>query len=375
MDQAQANARRPQRARLGGETLENRSLLTGGAGSIFALVPGGVPNPGDVASHTFTLTAEHFQAKGRSATLGIDIAASGTSTLKPRVSSVSYPGGRTLAITYPRGGVLKAQNSGSSASLTNGAVLVPIKVPTTAGQSVKLSTHVIGEAKTSGNYILGYYLPGDVDGDGSVGQDDVKAIRGGIGAIVGESNYNFDSDANRDGRIGLNDVQLAKKNVGLSTTITPVISANLNAISDSGVADRITVYQDVIIDGQGVPGATITFAEVDKKAAPVTATVGADGNYSVTLHLAEGKNTFHVTYVDPFGQVIAGNIADLTYQKPLVPVASPTKPPTPAPAGSVTPIEENPRVAQLMSRFPGYFKKHPDQAAKLREMLRKRESS
>jgi hypothetical protein len=171
----------------------------------------------------------------------------------------------------------------------------------------------------------------------------------------------------------LNDVQLARRNVGLSTTITPVVSANLNPISDSGVPDRITVYQDVIIDGTAAPGATITFSEIDKKTSDVTTTVGADGTYTVTLHLAEGKNTFHVTYVDAFGQVITGNIADLTYMKPLVPIASPTKPSTPAPAGTETPAEENPRVAKMLSRFPTYFQKHPDQAAKLREMLAKRD--
>jgi hypothetical protein len=372
MDQANGNTRRPPRARPGGEALENRSLLTGGAGSIFALVPGNVANPGDVASHTFTLDSAHFQAKGRNATLGIDIAAAGGSTLQPRISSVSAPGGKTLLISYPRGGVLKAKSAGTDPSLTNGAVLVPLQVPT-ADRKLTLSTHVVGEAKTSGNYILGYYLPGDADGDGKVSQADVKAIKTGLGAIVGDSNYNFDADANRDGRIGLNDVQLARRNTGLSTTITPVISANLNPISDSGVTDRITVYEDVIIDGQGVAGATITFSEIDKKTSDVTATVGADGNYSVTLRLAEGKNTFHVSYVDPFGQVIAGNIADLTYQKPLVPVASPTKPPTPVPAGTETPVEENPRVAKMISRFPTYFQKHPDQAAKLREMLAKRD--
>jgi hypothetical protein len=373
MDQAHANPRRPQRARPGGEALESRSLLTGGAGSIFALVPGSVPAAGEVASHTFTLDSDHFDAKGRSATLGIDIAAAGGSTLQPRISSVATPKGQPLPITYPRGGVLRARGTGSQASVTNGAVLVPVEIPRAADRKVTLSTHVIGEAETSGNYILGYYLPGDTDGDGKVAKADVKAIRKAVGTIVGDTSYSFDADANRDGRIGLNDVQLAQRNVGLSTTITPVISANLDPISDSGVPDRITVYQDVIIEGQGVAGAKLTFAEVDKKTGDVTATVGADGNYQVTLRLAEGKNTFHVTYTDPFGQMIAGNLAELTYQKPLVPVASPTKPPTPTPAGTETPTTEDPRIAQLMSRFPKYFKSHPDQAAKLREMLAKRD--
>lgn len=373
MDQASANSRRPLRARPCGEALEQRSLLTGGAGSIFALVPGAVPAAGAVASHTFTLDAQHFQARGRSAVLGIDIAAASGSTLQPRISSVANGSGKALLISYPRGGVLQAKSPGTAPKVTNGAVLVPVEVPTGAGRRISMSTHVMGESNTSGNYILGYFLPGDANGDGKVTQTDLQAVQKAIGAIVGDSNYSLDVDTNRDGRVGLNDVQTARKNLGVTTTITPVVSANLNPISDSGVPDRITVYRDVIIEGQGTPGATITFSEVNRKTSDGTATVGSDGNYSVTLKLAEGKNTFRVTYVDPFGQVIAGNIADLTYQKPLVPVASPTKPTPPAPTTVTPPTSQGPpRVTQMLNRFPSYYAKHPDQAARLREMWSKR---
>lgn len=373
MDQAQSNSRRQLRARPSGEALEQRSLLTGGAGSIFALVQGNVPAPGNVASHTFTLDADHFQARGRSATLGIDIAASGGSTIQPRISSVATAGGKTLPITYPRGGVLSAKSTGSKPGVTNGAVLAPVEIPKEAGRAVTLSTHVMGESNTTGNFILGYFLPGDANGDGTVARSDVQAIQKAIGSLVGDSNYSLDADANRDGRVGLNDVNIARRNIGLSTTVTPVVSANLDPISDSGVPDRITVYQDVIISGQGTPGATITYSDANHKADDVKATLDKDGNYTVTLHLAEGKNSYQVTYVDGFGQVISGKIADLTYQKPLVPVASPTKPTTTTPTPTTpTPSQNPPKVVQLMSRFPTFFAKHPDQAARLREMLARR---
>jgi hypothetical protein len=258
--------------------------------------------------------------------------------------------------------------------VTNGAVLVPLSGAT--NKPVTYTTHVLGESGTTGAYILGYYLPGDADGDGKVEQADVQAVRKAIGSIVGDSDYVFDADTNRDGRVGLNDLQVAQRNLGLSTTVTPVVTANLDPVSDSGVPDRITVFQDVIIAGNGTPGATITYSEVDKKTPDVSKTIAADGTYTVTLTLAEGKNNFHVTYVDPFGQTISGNIAEIEYHRPLVPVESPTTPsapPTPTVTPDPTPTTDNvpPRYAQLMNRFPDWFKDHPDQAAKLRQMLAK----
>jgi hypothetical protein len=353
--------------------LESRSLMTGGAGSIFALVPGTVDAAGAVGSHAFTLDRDHFTIPTRHAVLGIDVAASGASSIKPKISSVALPSGRALAITYPRGGVLKGANTGSNVTVTNGAVLVPLRP--LSDHPVTYTTHVLGESNTTGNYILGYYLPGDADGNGKVEQADLSIVRKAIGSIVGDSDYVFDADTNRDGRVGLNDLQVAQRNLGLATTVSPVVSANLDPISDSGVPDRITVFQDVILTGTGTPGATITYSEVDKKTPDVSTTVRPDGTYDVTARLAEGKNTFHVSYVDPFGQVISGTIAAIEYQRPAVPVESPTKPapatPDPAPTPNVEPTNVPPRYAQLVARFPGWFQKNPDQAAKLREMLSK----
>jgi hypothetical protein len=367
MDQAHPKARRAVKAKPGGEQLEARSLLTSGAGNIFALVPGTVDKAGDVGAHTFKVESSHFTLPKRTATLGIDVAASGGSAIKPRISSVSS-GGRVLPISYPRGGVLRAKASGQTPGLTNGAVLVPVK------GSGSYTTHVLGESKTTGNYILGYFVPGDADGNGKVEQADIAAIKKAVGAIVGDGDYSFDADSNRDGRIGQNDVQTARKNLGVVTTITPVISANLDPISDSGTVDRTTVFQDVILTGNGAPGATVSFSEIAKKTPDYTTKIGDDGTYAITVTLAEGSNTFHVTYVDPFGQVISGNIAAITYQKPAVPVVSPTRPEATKPDTSTpeeTPEAPSPKYEQMAARYPNWFRNNPDQAAKLREKMSK----
>ncbi len=49
--------------------------------------------------------------------------------------------------------------------------------------------------------------------------------------------YTFDADANRDGKIDKTDLAIAKENMGIGTTVTPVISADL---SPTGIADPTT---------------------------------------------------------------------------------------------------------------------------------------
>lgn len=371
MSHSRENSRRKLQIRPTGEMLEDRQMLTGGAGSIFALVPGEVTAAKQPATHTFTINNDSFTLKNRGMTLGIDIAAAGTSKVQPKVSSVENTSGKPLRITYPVGGVLKARSTTGGIDARNGAVLVPISnVPS---QGVSLTTQVTGDGGTTGRFLLGYYLPGDANGDGAVKQDDIKAITSAMGAIVGDKNYVFDADTNRDGRIGLNDLTLARKNLGVSTTISPVLSANLDPISDSGTANRETVYQNVVFNGQASPGATITYAEKDGKTPAVTTTAISDGQYQLTVGLAEGSNSFVVTATDRFGQVISGTIAPVTYTKPLVPVESPTKP---APVATTTTTDDgtkNDATSDRASRLQARQAAQADQAAKLRELRASRQ--
>lgn len=372
MSHSRENARRSQlQVRPVGEMLEGRQLLTGGAGSIFALVPGQVAVAKQPATHTFTINNDNFTLKNRGMTLGIDIAATSDSTVQPKVSSVVNANGKPLKITYPTGGVL--QKTGKAAvDSDNGAVLVPIS--NVSAKGVSLTTHVVGEGGTTGAFLLGYFLPGDANGDGDVKQDDIVTIKSAMGSIVGDDNYVFDADVNRDGRISRNDLSIAQKNLGVSTTIMPVLSANLDEISDSGTQDRTTVYQHVVFNGQATPGATITYAEKNGKTPAVSTTAISDGRYQLTVTLAEGVNSFVVTSQDKFGQVISGAIADVTYLKPLVEVASPTREPlvetTPTPTDDGKDDAVDDRASRLQARKAA----QADQAAKLRERLAARQN-
>jgi hypothetical protein len=383
MKSTQSSTRRTPAAAPRAECLETRTLLTGGAGNTFALVSGTIAEAGKPAVTAFTLDAEHFTLPRRSITLGIDVAPVGGSTAKPYITAVEDTLGKreigTIRSFYaPEVGATKA---GTLAS----AVLVKLtpkgwnaKNPPPASYEVEVD----GD-KTTGGYLVGFYLPGDVDGDGVVRNDDLKAIRSANGSAAGQAGYNFNADANRDGRITGVDLNLAQNNKGILTTVQPLIMASLDPASDSGTANRETVFQNVIFNGTATPGAKITYKEVGSKTAEKSVVTGRDGTYSVVIPLAEGENVFQVTSTDGFGQTISGKIEPVKYTPPLVPVTSPTTPKEPP--KSVVPKtdaqlarekqeERQKEAAEAAKKAKEQqVKAREDQAAKLREKLAARQ--
>ncbi len=113
---------------------------------------------------------------------------------------------------------------------------------------------------TSGTYLVGFYLPGDVGGTGTVTQSDIKTIKSEHGLTAVSSNYTFDADANRDGVINNKDVQIARENLGVTTKVSPVVSVNLDPASDPG-ANRTTNFSTVHFAGTTTPDATVTFLD------------------------------------------------------------------------------------------------------------------
>ena len=98
-----------------------------------------------------------------------------------------------------------------------------------AGQApADYTVQVRAANKTTGDYLLGFYLPGDVAGTGTVTQADLQTIKSDLGVTASSSNYNFDADVNRDGIIAPADLAFAAMNLGASTKISPIISVNLN---------------------------------------------------------------------------------------------------------------------------------------------------
>ncbi len=142
--------------------------------------------------------------------------------------------------------------------------------------------------KTSGAILVGFYLPGDADGSGVVNQADLNAIKYAMNTNASDTTgkYSFDADVNRDGMINEQDLTIAKKNLGLGTTVSPVISANVAPSMMVDPTNRITNLSHVTITGAATPDATITYSETGES--PVSTTADTSGNYSITIPLLTG---------------------------------------------------------------------------------------
>lgn len=358
------------------ESLETRQLMTGGAGSIFAIIPGEVAAASGHAELRSAINPANFEMPSGRMVLGIDVAPSSGSTVTPKVQVVD--GDATIQTR----GVMRSfyspfiKDNKVVANAPTSAVLVPITVnPRAEVPAGEVKARITAEDQSTGKFLAGYYLPGDANGDGTVDLSDREIVRSTLGAVAGQASYQFDADANRDGRVDSTDMKIVMMNQGVKVNVRPIASANLHEVSDSGTRDRRTVYQDVTFVGEATPGATVTLSEITGRADAISTTVGADGKYSARVSLAEGENKFELHVRDAFGQDIRGEIAAVTYLPPLVPVESPLPP---QPAGTVDPTPTTPedpadaRFRELEARFPNAIKQlSPDQAESLRKKLAK----
>ena len=334
MTPTQRSTRRPRSARFAPEALESRALLTGGAGSTFAIDSGTIAAANTPTAIKFTIDPSHFTIPKGRLTLGIDVvggsssssSAATTSTIKPLIATVLDPNGRPLHTTH----ATYAANLPSStvaAGQPTSAVLTTIHLTKAELASPQTFTvNVIGVGGTTGPFLLGFYLPGDANGDGTVNQTDVNAIKAAMGTKGGNTKYNFDADANRDGRVQMNDLAVARQNLGVSTTINPNVSANLDPASVNTLSDATTTNSSVHFTGNVTPGASVTYVNTSAVTPSATATADGAGNYTLNVAVAPGSNVFNVTTKDAFGQSISGNINPVTMdnQPAVTPATLPT---------------------------------------------------
>jgi hypothetical protein len=320
------------------EMLEGRQLMTGGGGSTFAILPGTISTAGQSVTIPFTINAQNFTRPAGRLVLGVDVVgdASSSTAVQPVVSSVVVTNASSLSpsMAHPRvtHGVYAqgvSRNNTHSGPITS-AVLVHFDMPrgsTPNGQTsnplINTSSPTIdgqliikGANNTTGNFLVGFYLPGDTNGDGTVNNTDIQAVRAAMGSKAGSSKYNFDADANRDGKITSSDLQIAMQNEGISTNIVPTVTSNIVPSTVAFYPSRVTTQSTTSFTGSTTPGATVKYTDTSPSMSPVTTTADANGNYSITVPLSLGSNTFQVTTHDSFGQTITGTIAPVTYQLP-----------------------------------------------------------
>ena len=217
MNLARKVRRMRQRLCLAPEVLEDRVVLSAGQGSTFAIMPGSVTTAGQVSTLNFTMSSAMFATPKRNGDilLGIDIASatasssSSTSTLKPEIVSVKSASGKMIPVQHSKydAKVAKANKLGDSKT---SAILVTLKVPKGTA-TASYSVQVEGLQGTTGSYLVGFYLPGDVTGTGQVTQADLKVIKEDKGMTAESSNYNFDADVNRDGIINSRTISSPRK--------------------------------------------------------------------------------------------------------------------------------------------------------------------
>jgi len=294
------------------ELLEDRQLLSAGEGSTFAIMSGTVASAKQVSSVPFIINPNDFTpTRSGKFLLGIDVAADPNTSIQPEIVSVKNAQGREVSLihsVYTRA-IVKSKKLTDPVS---SAVLLFLRVPKAGQAPADYTVQVRGANNTTGDYLLGYYLPGDVAGTGTVTTADLQTIKSDLGVTASSSNYSFDADVNRDGVIAPADLAFAAMNLGASTTISPVISVNLNP-ADDPLNDRITSDKTVNFTGTATPGATVTFTEINNNSPGASTTANASGNYSIMVPLGNGSNTFNVATMDAFGQSITGQIAAVTY--------------------------------------------------------------
>jgi hypothetical protein len=302
------------------EGLEGRQLLTSGAGSNFALVAGQITTPGGSATINFSINPANFQIPKGSFSLGVDVAPLSGSTIQPEVSAVTAPGGKAVSQAF------HSVMTGTSSTPTS-AEIVPVSLA--AGkQPGNYQVTITAQNSTTGAFLVGFYLPGDADGDGTVTKTDLKTIRSEIGVTSSSSKYTFDADVNRDGRINGMDYTLAKHNLGVTTNVSPLVTSTLSAAANTDTISRQTNLPTATFTGTATPGASVTYAETTPKTTVVSTTANASGNYNITVPLGPGANQFLVNVTDSFDQTIAGQISPVTLTTTPVTANAPSSTPT-----------------------------------------------
>lgn len=296
------------------DALEDRRVMSAGMGSTFAIVPGTLEEAGKTSTVEIRLDPNHFSGgRGGRMVVGIDVAADPGSTAKPSVVGIRGANGRPAAMIqrslYSQA-VVKSAQLGSPVS---SAVTAVLRVPKAGQEPITYKIDVRGQSEATGNYLVGFYLPGDVNGDGAVDKNDIQLIGSKLGRTTSDDGYAFDADANRDGQINVMDLRIASQNLGARTTISPVVNVNLDPATDGPMQSRITNHRVVRFNGSTSPDARVTFTELNGRSPGAATTSDGEGNYVIDVELGDGPNNFQVTTADSFGQTISGQISPVTW--------------------------------------------------------------
>ena len=185
------------------EGLERREVMSiTGLGS-FASLPVNISSPTAPSRVTFQFPAgEISSVAGKPLFLGFNVQAAVGSATAPQITRVAGPAGGVRS---------RARETGGEVFITR--VGIPADKPAAFAVDVLAINNLIGNANVKA------FLPGDVNGDGTVDSQDIAPIKAAYGSHEGQARYNAAADFNGDGKVGCVDLTLAKKNLGDHITL------------------------------------------------------------------------------------------------------------------------------------------------------------
>ncbi len=213
---------RRRRARLQPETLETRNLMTSGAGNTFAILNESLTSANQKLVVPFTYQPSLFTLNARhQMTLGIDVATCEVG-LDRRAEDRGRRGltqtHRSIPIT--RAHLLERPSElPPNPSLGNQTTAVLVTLGLSAARRSRRTTTPSSSSPAAarrGPFLVGFYLPGDAAGTGTVDNSDLTTIKQDKNVNASSANYAFAADSNRDGVINNTDLRIAKQNLGVA---------------------------------------------------------------------------------------------------------------------------------------------------------------
>ncbi len=258
---------------------------------------GSVLKPAAISQTTVTVAPKNLTA-GKSSTLfGIFVQPAAGSGLAPRITGVEQSDGRSLSVKQGRPYV-RGRDDGEAAAF------VKVERPG------PLTVLITGQKGSTGSYEVDVTLAGDVNGDGTVSQADLRPFAAAYFTTPGNPDYNPAADFNQNGIINLYDAKALMQNMPPSTPMVP-LSLVMNLLpadqahyptpTNSGGA---TSKKDVTIVGKTIPG-SVVLEDSSKgyyKWDGGAVATDADGLFSVNETLTQGVNNFNFLVIDPWGR-------------------------------------------------------------------------
>jgi hypothetical protein len=268
------------------ESLEHRVVLSAWP-DVFAHFQGEITASNPVDTYTIRVRAQDFQAPRRAIMLGFDLRATEGSLFDPGTINLllNRPGDARIFHRDPE--ALDAQASVLLADIKGGVYEVEVRA----------------DAGLIGPYELGWYLAGDVNGDGAVTARDLNRIRAEIGQATGDPGVPLAADVDRDGRITRDDLRYAQANLGVRTKIRPIaLQVDVDAKQADPEKNGLITRGDVELTGRTTRNSTIQLDVGNDGSFEVTAKAGRDGRFRVTAFIPLGRTTIRVVATDEIGQ-------------------------------------------------------------------------